>query len=425
MVDQTKRWTFVGYGVALGDRLKWVNSSAISDEHCDWEAQEIDVEQSNSTTSTAVNITFAESSDGVGPLKLCYSFSSGNQPFKLYDAITVSVYELYNVAAAEEGSTSVSVVGYPKVLTLSGFGLAASDQARWLIQGSTTCTSENDTAALASGGDNGKNTALLSSSDQVSFDFTKDVFNAGGDTGNASANATLCYKFGSEEFQHYPGLSVGIRHITGWSSSVGGNSVAVVGVTEKISFAGYGISDGAFVGDRARWITSGTNCSENIAATTDETDGLISVSAAQGSFTFTVSASGETPRLCYWFEDEPAMVYSSLTIKVAYLSVLSAPSFGDADVAVVGYPKQWGFAGGHIEDGDFVRWIYNESSDCTDTALIAETAEDGEITTGETECTFVESLAGRWITPCYRYEIPDWHGRITHLLIYIIFNSPF
>ena len=417
---QNKRWTFFGHGVALEDQVKWVSSSATSDGNCnDWDAEEIDIETVDGDSSTT-DILFAESSEQNGPLKLCYRFSTGNHPFKLYPAITVDVYELYSVFAAEQGSTSMSVVGYAKVLTLSGFGTAELDEAKWLLQGSTDCSSALDIAPLASGGDGGDNVSLVSSSAQASFEFTEEVFTQAA-AESASASATLCYKFGSEEFQHYPSVSMGIHYVDGWTSTVGSPSVAVVDVSEDLSFTGYGISENESAMDRARWILSGTSCSENVAPISDATatDGQVDVVDGQATFTFMSSASGETPALCYWFQDEPGIYLSSLTIDVAYLSTLSASSFGDDDVAVVGYPKSWTFAGGHIEDGDFVRWIFDESSDCSDDNSMAEMQEDGELSFGETTCTFAESVSGHWITPCYRYVVGEasvlgvacWHPR--------------
>lgn len=402
---QKKRWTFFGHGVAMDDQLKWVNSSATTDDNCnEWSAEEVDIDALDGNSSTT-NITFLEGSELTGPLQLCYRFSNGSHPFKLYPAITVDVYELYGVPTAEQGSTSLSVVGYAKVLTLSGFGTAEFDEVRWLLQGSTNCSSAQYVAPLASGGDGGNDEAFVSSSFQASFEFTEDVFAQAG-AGNASASATLCYKFGSEEYQHYASMSTGIHYVTGWTSTVGGSSVAVAGVSEDLSFTGYGISENSIAGDRARWILSGTNCSRNIAPISEATavDGRVDVLGGQAAFTFMPTSSGESPSLCYWFQREPGVLFSALTINVAHLSAVSAPAFGDIDVAVVGYPKSWGFVGGHISDGDYVRWIYNDSSDCSDaSSMLPETEEDGEISSGETTCTFADSVSGRWITPCYRY----------------------
>lgn len=404
VAGQDKRWSFFGHGVALGDQVKWVDSIAGSDDDCnDWNAQEIDVDGIGGGSSTT-SIVFAEGSEQTGPLQLCYRFSTGDHPFKLYPAITVDVHEVYSVLAAKEGSKSLSVAEYTKVLTLSGFGTAEFDEVRWLLEGSTDCSSALYVVPLASGGDGEDNSTLITSTFQASFEFTKDVFTQAA-TGSASASATLCYKFGSEEFQHYPSISMGIHYVNGWTSTVGNSSVAVVGVSEDLSFTGYGISENDISLDRARWILSGTDCSIDAAPISDTTatDDRVDVVDGRATFTFLSSASGETPALCYWFQDEPGVYLSSLTIDVAYLSSLSAPYFGDADVAVVGYPKSWRFAGGHIESGDFVRWIYDESSDCSDTSSLPEVHEDGEIVSGETTSTFAETVSGRWVTPCYRY----------------------
>lgn len=404
VVAQKKRWTFFGHGVALDDQVKWVNSSATSDDNCnEWNAEEVDIDALDGNSSTT-NITFAKGSELTGPLQLCYRFSNGSHPYKLYPAITVDVYELYGVPAAEQGSTSLSVVGYAKVLTLSGFGTAEFDQVRWLLEGSTNCSSAQYVVPLASGGDGGNNEAFVSSSFQSSFEFTEDVFTQVG-AGNASASATLCYKFGSEDYQHYATMSIGIHYVTGWTSTVGGSSVAVAGVSEDFNFNGYGISENNIARDRARWILSGTNCSRNAAPISEAgaIDGRVDVLGGQATFTFMSTSSGESPSLCYWFQDEPGVLFSALTINVAHLSAVSAPAFGDIDVAVVGYPKSWGFDGGHIFDGDYVRWIYNDSSDCSDAnSMLPEMEEDGEVVSGETTCTFGESVSGRWITPCYR-----------------------
>lgn len=400
---QEKEWLFSGLGLALGDEVKWVNSSASEDEHCNWQADTVQVDSSSNATSTAANITFSVNSESTGPLRLCYRFSAGDHPFKLYPAISLQVYELYDVVKAEEGSELLSVVGYPKVLTLSGFGNAESDKARWLLEGGESCASAEDIAPLTSGGDDGESNAIVSSKLKASFKFTEQIYSAGDHgAGNGSAIATLCYKFGSEDFQNYPAISMRVHHVIGWTSSVGGSSLAVAGVPEDLAFTGYGISEDLASGDRARWILAGTNCSRNAALMSDVSANPTQVTDSQATFTFATSMVGVTPCLCYWFQDEPPMMYTSLTINVALVSALSAPSFGDTDVAVAGYPKSWGFAGGHITDGDFVRWIYNDSSDCSDLSSIAQIDEDGEIVSGQTTCTFAEHLSGRWITPCYR-----------------------
>ncbi|CAN0291992.1 unnamed protein product, partial [Scytosiphon promiscuus] len=353
VVAQSKRWTFFGHGVALGDQVRWINSSASSDDDCnDGNAATVRVDAFNSTSSTT-NITFYEASEVTGPLQLCYRFSTGDHPFKLYPAIKIHVFQLYGVQAAQQGSTRVSVAGYAKILQLSGFGTAEFDRVKWLLQGSTNCSAAGQVAPLVSSGEAGNNEAYVSSSFEASFEFTEDVFNLA-PTGNGSANCTLCYKFGSEEFQHYPLMSMGIHCVSGWTTTVGSPSVAVVGVPKSLSFTGYGISENESVEDRANWILSGSNCSQNAASIVDvaDHDSRVQVSAGLATFTFTSSASGGTPSLCYWFQDEPGMLFSPLSINVAHLSTLSAPSFGDADVAVVGYTKTWGFAGGHIENGD-------------------------------------------------------------------------
>ncbi|CAN0132852.1 unnamed protein product, partial [Hapterophycus canaliculatus] len=262
---QNKQWMFVGHGVGLGDQVKWVNSSANSDENCnDGNAEVFDVDALN-RTSSVTNITFHEASEYTGPLQLCYRFSIGEHPFKLYPAITVHVYDLYSVKAAEQGSIYASVAGYAKVLQLSGFGTAVFDEAKWLLQGSTDCSATGQAAPLASGGDAGNNAAYLSSSSKVSFEFTDDVYNLA-PAENASAKATFCYKFGSEKFQHYPAISMGIYYVSGWTTTVGSSSVAVVGVSKHLSFTGNGLSENHVAGDRVKWILSGFNCSENPAS---------------------------------------------------------------------------------------------------------------------------------------------------------------
>lgn len=405
VASQQKRWAFSGHGVALGDQVKWVNSSAVSDDHCDWRTETTAIAMdSYSNNTTVASVTFEASSEHTGPLQLCYRFSLGDHPFKLYSTITLSVYELYGVSAAAEGSKRVSVVGYPKVLMLSGFGITELDKTKWLLQGRTSCTSSEDVAALAGGGEKGENVAFVSSSREASFEFSDDVFNLKHFSGNASAIVTLCYKFGAEEYQWYPAISLAIHHVTGWTSSVGGASLAVVDVPEHLTFTGYGLSEDPLGSvDRAHWTLSRTSCGENFAEVSEAQHDRVLVSGGQATFTFKASASGETPRLCYWFQDEPVMIYPPLVMKVAQLSMLWAPLFGDNDVAVVGYPKTWGFRGGNIVDGDYVRWIYNESTDCLDTSSEANMSEDGEILSGETICTFAPELSGRWITPCFRY----------------------
>ncbi|CAM9926364.1 unnamed protein product, partial [Choristocarpus tenellus] len=352
----------------MGDDVKWANSSASLDEHCAWGTEELTVMDAENMTSSSTLITFGNSSESLGTLQLCYRFSNGSNPYKLYPSITIDVYKLYSVPAAEEGSILVSVIGHPKVLTFAGFGVAEFDQARWILQGKD-CSSNTSIAPMVAESAYGQNTSILDSNLKSSFTFSVGVFTLARHTSSQGANATLCYRFGSEDFQHYPTISMDLRHITGWDSSVGSADVAVVDVSEVLSFTGYGIASY----DRARWIISGTNCSLNIASIWESSSGSVDISdSGIGTFTFKELTSGASPRLCYWFANEPAMVYPSLTINVAFLSELTAPSFGDVDVAVVDYPKPWGFEGGHIENGDHVQWIFNESSNCTDPSSLVE-----------------------------------------------------
>lgn len=402
VASQQKRWTFSGHGVAPGDQVKWVNSSAVSDEHCDWRAETVVITvDSYSNNRTFASIIFQESSEHTGPLKLCYRFSVGDHPFKLYSTITLNVYELYGVSAAAEGSKHIGVVGYPKVLTLSGFGIRESDKTKWLLQGGNNCTSSEDVAALAWGGEN---VAFVSLSGEISLEFSKDMFNSKHAIGLGLGGAivTLCYRFGSEEYQRYPAISLTLHHLSGLTSSVGGASHAVVGVPEHLTFLGYGLSEGSV--DRAHWTLSRRSCRAKFAEVSEAQHDRVLVSGGEATFTFKPSASGETPRLCFWFRDEPAMLYPDLEMKIAQLSMLWAPLFGDSDVAVVGYPKTWGFRGGNIGDGDYVRWIYSESTHCLDASSEAKIAENGEVLDGETICTFAPELSGRWITPCFRYR---------------------
>ncbi|CAM9252504.1 unnamed protein product, partial [Discosporangium mesarthrocarpum] len=404
VAEQEKWWTFEGLGLQIGDEVKWANSSATLDEHCDWGVEERSVNFSANSTTTSLPMTFSNSSEDTGPLQLCYRFSDGSNPYKLYPDIWVDVYEVYAMPSSDEGSAAVSVVDYPKVVTFTGFGVSESDRVRWILQGEN-CTTEANIAPLAEGGEGGNNTSVLNSSHKGSFTFSEDVFTLAKNTGPRGANVSLCFRFGSERFQHYSSITMDIRHVSGWGSSVGSADMAVVGVAEELGFTGFGMSSS----DRASWIKSGTDCSANRAAIEESESGKLNVSSSgRVIFTFEESESGHSPYLCYWFEDEPAMVYPSLTIDVAFMSFLGAPSFGDNDVAVVDYPKPWGFGGGHIQDGDYVRWIYNESSNCTDQNSLVDTAEDGQVKSGETTSTFSEAISGRWITPCYRHGSEPW-----------------
>merc|ERR1712100_48653 len=76
---------------------------------------------------------------------LCYKF--GDEPsFKMYNAFTMSVYDVQGVVSALHGSDTVAIAGQRKVFNFTGTGLSTNDTVRWLISG-TDCNS-NIAAAI-------------------------------------------------------------------------------------------------------------------------------------------------------------------------------------------------------------------------------------------------------------------------------------
>jgi len=147
-----KAFIFAGTGLADGDRLKWVASSANTDADCSGTTTGVTgsgVTGGVATVAVAGNeLTFAYADRGTS-LKLCYSFN--NEPYRLYGSIAVAVYAIESVAAAlpAGSSGSLAVKGLSKKLSLTGPTTAAGDLLKWVLPSVTTdagCTAAAEQA---------------------------------------------------------------------------------------------------------------------------------------------------------------------------------------------------------------------------------------------------------------------------------------
>ncbi|KAG5177271.1 hypothetical protein JKP88DRAFT_281961 [Tribonema minus] len=415
---QAKGFNFVGHGMAAGDEILWVAASATADYHC--ATPNMIVQGPLTVMSTAassllstVTVTFQEDSQFTGPLKLCYRFAEGGggsaTPYKLYSFITTQVYRLSAVTTAAAGSTTAAVVGAAKVLTLSGFGVAAGDRALWITAGADCAAS---VAPLQGGGGDGASAAFVTTAQRASFTFASGAFGGAVAVGASSAQQlSLCYRFGAEAYRHEPDVALALFHAQGWTSTTGGAAVAVAEVPEVMMLNVFG----ARAGDLVRWAPAGGSCAAAAAAaaTAESAGGQLSTAevAADGgvTVTFEAAAAGLSPMLCYKFSDEPWMAYPQLTIDVAYASAF-APAFGDLDTAVAGYSKSWTFSGGHLVSGDQVKWIPS-GGNCLDADSLSAAlnyagdgtavASAGAVTVGD--FNFPVELAGQQVTVCYSH----------------------
>ena len=182
-------------------------------------------------------------------------------------------------------------------------------------------------------------------SGKVSFalDFTHDT------------NLTLCYRFASEEFQHYPNAKVDVRFITKVASFTGSPEWAVVGVPERFSFKGHGVSNL----DEVYWVEDSQPCTNNTslrAAIEESSDGVVGVdSAGNATVTFKSNNAGKSYHICYKFENERPYRVDNHTVHVAELRHVRQ-SHGDLGVSVVEYAKGYQFLGEHLVSRDLFQW---------------------------------------------------------------------
>ena len=153
VVDQRKKWFFHGFGMNADDEIKWIDSAASQDNHCEFmetfsQSKGVKLGSSSSADEAVeFDVLFSQNSQSHNEFKLCYKFSNNTNagiatPWKLYEGMRVQVREFYNVVSADFGDKNVAIAHRQKSLSLNGFGVSDNDQVKWISKGEN-CSENN------------------------------------------------------------------------------------------------------------------------------------------------------------------------------------------------------------------------------------------------------------------------------------------
>ncbi|ETI50941.1 hypothetical protein F443_05620 [Phytophthora nicotianae P1569] len=364
VVDAPKSLKFFGDGVALNDRLYFVELGSVST------CEESDIDKSlrllhliNNQVQSVVfidgnfvtTVNFDATAAGMMVVP-CYQF--GMESYQLYQNIRLKVKTI-NRYTGTLGSPQLAVAEVPEPLTFLGFGLNGGDLVRWILNGEEDCESnlasltDSKTMELV-------DTITLDNNSAALFNFT---------SMQSDFNPVLCYKFGEENFKLYSDISIAIGTIRAKSPHAGAKDIAVSGSRKNFTLLGTNLA----AGDRIGWtnvIDSTVPCS-NLSLLNPNTINLDNdyLSYLTSSYTFGVSlsslSSGKRVYLCYGFGQEPFKLFTGVYLDVKSITNMRA-LVGSPSVAVAGALKTFLFDGDGVATGDFAKFVSGNNSDCTD-----------------------------------------------------------
>ncbi|KAG6958592.1 hypothetical protein JG687_00009300 [Phytophthora cactorum] len=364
VVDAPKSFKFLGDGVALNDRLYFVElGSVLSCEESDndvslrllhWIAdQEQSVVFIDSNLITTVNFDATAAGMMVVP---CYQF--GMEPYQLYQNIRLAV-KMVKRYTGTLGSPLLAVADVAEPLTFLGNGLSGGDLVRWILNGEEDCGSN-----LASLTDPSTlelvDTITLDNNNAALFNFTST---------QSDFNPVLCYKFGEENFKLYSDISIAIGMIRAKSPQTGVKEIAVAGSRKNFTLLGTNLA----AGDRVGWTTAidlavpCNNLSLLIPNPLNLDNDYLSYLTSVYTFGVALSSlsSGKRVYLCYGFGQEPFKLFTGLYLDVKSITNMRA-LVGSPTVAVAGALKTFLFDGDGVATGDFAKFVSSNDSDCTD-----------------------------------------------------------
>eukprot|EP00644_Phytophthora_capsici_P015869 jgi/Phyca11/10392/fgenesh1_pm.PHYCAscaffold_49_\ len=332
VVEASKSFEFAGDGVALNDRLYFVELGSVftcdeSDSDSTLQlphtinAQSQQVLFIDSNSATTVNFDAAGAGMVVVP---CYQF--GMEPYQLYPdlRLTVKMVKRYT-----------GTLGSPQLADCES-GLASLTDPTTL-ETVDTVTLDQDSAAVFN---------FLA----VQSDF----------------NPVLCYKFGEEKFKLYSDISIAIGTIRGKTPLTGAKDIVVAGSMKNFTLVGANVAKG----DRVGWTTAVNSpkpCSSLsllVRNPLNTDDDYLSYVTNANTFGVSVSAlsSGKRVYLCYGFGREPFKLFSTLYLDVKSITNMRA-LVGSPSVAVAGALKTFLFDGDGVATGDFAKFVAS-TSDC-------------------------------------------------------------
>ncbi|KAK1936638.1 hypothetical protein P3T76_010073 [Phytophthora citrophthora] len=366
VVEAPKSFRFSGDGVALNDRLYFVELGSVSTcEESDSDptlqllhminAQDQRVLFIDSNLATTVNFDAGGAGMVVVP---CYQFKM--EPYQLYPALRVTV-KMVKRYTGTLGSPQLAVADVPEPLTFLGHGLTSGDQVRWILHGQEDC--ESGLASLTD-----PNT--LQTVDTITLDQNSAaVFNFL--AVQSDFNPVLCYKFGEEKFKLYSDISIAIATIRGKTPLTGAKDIAVAGSMKNFTLVGANVAKG----DRVGWTTalnSPKPCSSLsllIRNPLNTDDDYLSYVTNANTFGVSLSdlSSGKRVYLCYGFGREPLKVFPGLYLDVKSITNMRA-LVASPSVTVAGALKTFLFDGDGVATGDFAKFV-TSTSDCVDPGI--------------------------------------------------------
>lgn len=387
VVGVAKRFTFVGESVAANDVIKFVDASTRSDANCGpstaghSDAGGVDIAKISSDLD--VDLQFLEPSPNGMPFALCYKF--GENAFKLYSVFSFIIKSIETFSSIE-GDADVAVASQEKTWVLSGFGLSAGDQLRWV-----DAAIVDDPASVLSPPDCLDTSTLAelepSGSTFDVYSRTVDIDGSDAKSKLAFAESTrgrsfcLCYKFGNEPFVVYSNIRVQIRYIQTLEAAgaIGSDSVAVVDASKTFNLVG----DGVFLNDRLYFVKVGSalSCDSSTADPSLRLDNTINNQPQSILFVdsmmavtvnFATSTAGALAMLCYQFGNEPFHLYANIQVEIKMITTYSG-ELGSASLAVADVPEPLTFIGYGLSAGDEVRWTRRDDEFC-DTNLATLTS---------------------------------------------------
>ena len=290
---------------------------------------------------------------------------------------------------AEAGSDDDSVVGYPKTFHPTGFGVAEGDEAKWVLDPTSTdegceadgvvdesavdlvvsytevlepaaneqtaANSSTPVESLASAMSSYGEGPMLSST----FTFTTPTF--------SSARVQLCYKHQEEPYHLHPRITLRSRKLMSATIRELGTDQALTSITNSPQTVAF-VAVGGMEGDRYKWVsTSGSSssqalfdhCAENADPAAGSSVGVAAGFYQEASFTYTETASGLM--LCYGPGSEPFMPYPEITMEVL-APIISAASTTHVLVGRSTRVRLIGTFG--LTSGDALKLADNADGDC-------------------------------------------------------------
>ncbi|KAL7693578.1 putative concanavalin A-like lectin/glucanase domain superfamily, CalX-like domain superfamily [Plasmopara halstedii] len=362
VVQSPKSFKFLGNGVALNDRLYFVELGSVAscrDSDTDRSLQLLyDIgEQKQSLAFVDENfvamINFDVEAAGM-IVTPCYQF--GIEPYQLYHDIRLTV-KMIQQYFGTIGSPHFAVADVPKALRFMGYGMSEGDLVRWTLNQNKDCATEpatlSELVTLKP-----INTIALDDDNTATFNFssTQDDF-----------NPVLCYKFGQESFKLYANLSIAIGTIRAKLSQTGAKEIAVA--YSRKNFTLYGANLAA--GDRVGWTTtidstsSCSNLSLLVPNSLNYDDDFLSYVTDTNTVgvAFTSLSSGKRLYLCYGFGQEPFKLYE-LYLDVKSITNMRAIASSQSAV-VAGAYKTFLFDGYGVATGDFAKFSSTTDDECT------------------------------------------------------------